>query len=153
MKTLKWMTGMAVCAALSLSACTSMDEGLNVPAETGQGELTISLASGTNFTEETRALNEASFANTANYTVLVLDKDKNEKLNCTGSEIVSIRFQVLGAGAGNRQAYYNTNYYYARDTRDLIKEGNSIEIDYIIFGSTPAQCDEWISISEGYKMP
>ena len=70
-----------------------------------------------------------------------------------GSEIVSIRFQVLGAGAGNRQAYYNTNYYYARDTRDLIKEGNSIEIDYIIFGSTPAQCDEWISISEGYKMP
>ena len=70
-----------------------------------------------------------------------------------GSEIVSIRFQVLGAGAGNRQAYYNTAYYYARDTRDLIKEGNSIEIDYIIFGSTPEQCDEWISISEGYKMP
>jgi hypothetical protein len=70
-----------------------------------------------------------------------------------GSEIVSIRFQVLGAGAGNRQAYYNTAYYYARDTRDLIKEGNSIEIDYIIFGSTIEQLDAWTSISEGYKMP
>lgn len=70
-----------------------------------------------------------------------------------GSEIVSIRFQVLGAGAGNRQAYYGTPYFYARDTRDLIKEGNSIEIDYIIFGSTPEQLDEWQSISEGYTMP
>ena len=70
-----------------------------------------------------------------------------------GSEIVSIRFQVLGAGAGNRQAYYNTAYFYARDTRDLITEGDSIEIDYIIFGSTPEQLDAWQSISEGYKMP
>lgn len=130
MKTLKWMTGMAVCAALSLAACTSMDEGLNVPAETGQGELTISLASGTNFTEETRALNEASFANTANYTVLVLDKDKNEKLNCTGSEIVSKMPITLPIGEFTVKAYYGSEEDASRDNFYVYGEwGGTIKSD------------------------
>ena len=65
-----------------------------------------------------------------------------------GSEIVSMYFHVLGAFSGSRQKQYGSNYYYACDTRDLIKEGNSIEIDYIIFGSTPEQLDEWKSYAE-----
>lgn len=115
MKTNKWITGMAICAGIGLAACTSMDEGLSGPAETGEGQLMISLTSGTNFTEETRALNEASFANTANYTVQVLDKENNEKLNCKGSEITSKMPITLPIGECTVKAYYGSEEAASRD--------------------------------------
>ncbi len=74
-----------------------------------------------------------------------------------GASVVSLRFHVLGAysstySSSGRAEYFSASHL-ARDSREFIKEGNSIEIDYIIFGSTPEQLDAWKSISEGYKMP
>lgn len=88
MKTNKWMAGITLCAGLGLTACTS-DDGLSTPTTAEVGQLTLSLSSGTKFTEETRAVNENSYKNTDNYTVVVTDKNGNQKLNCKGSEVAS----------------------------------------------------------------
>lgn len=88
MKTNKWITGMAICAGIGLAACTS-DDGLSTPTAIEVGQLTLSLSSGTKFTEETRAVNENSYKNTGNYTVVITDKNGNQKLDCKGSEVAS----------------------------------------------------------------
>lgn len=115
MKTNKWMAGMVMCAGLSLAACTSMDEGLSGPAGTGEGQLMISLASGTNFTEETRAVNESNYKNTDNYTVVVIDANNIEKLNCLGSEVASKMPLTMPIGSYTVKAFYGTESHASRN--------------------------------------
>lgn len=51
-----------------------------------------------------------------------------------------IQFYLLGA--------YSANHAKSCDSRANIKKGTWVEIDYIIFGSTPAQLEAWKSKSE-----
>lgn len=55
-------------------------------------------------------------------------------------EITGFRLFLLGA--------YGTNYYAVCDSRDNIKKGTWVEVDYVIFGSTPEQLEAWKSKSE-----
>ena len=56
-------------------------------------------------------------------------------------DITGLRFHVLGACSHN-------NFAAICDSRANITRGNWVEIDYIIFGSTPAQLEAWKSKSE-----
>lgn len=114
MKTNKWIAGMMVCAGVALAACTS-DDGLNVPVDAKEGKLTLNLSSGTNFSEETRAVNENSYKNTDNYIVKVFDKDNVEKLSCKGSEINGEMPLTLSIGSYTVKAYYGTEHDASRD--------------------------------------
>jgi hypothetical protein len=116
MKTLKWMTGMVLGTGLLLLSCTSTDEELNQPSETGQGQLTFSLSSGTTFAANaTRAVSEASYKNVDNYTVIVTDKDGVEKLNCKGFEVASKMPLTLPIGGYTVKAFYGTESAASRD--------------------------------------
>ena len=114
MKTCKWMTAMMLCAGFSLSACTS-DDGLNSPSEAQQGTLMLKLSSGTNFTEETRAVNEEAYKNTGNYTVQVFDKDEIKRLECLGSQLEQNLPLTLSIGSYTVKAFYGTEQAASRD--------------------------------------
>lgn len=123
MNTKKWIMGIALCTGVFLASCTS-DEGLSNPAETGQGQLTLSLVSGTSFKEETRALDETSFSNTDNYNVVVTDKDGYVKMDCKGSEIVSKMPITLPVGSCTVKAYYGTDSPASRNSFYVLGEWN-----------------------------
>ena len=109
MKTLKWMTGMVLGTGLLLVSCTSTDEELNQPSETGQGQLTLKLSSGTTFAAEaTRAVDEDKYKNVGNYTVVVLDANNVEKLNCKGYEVASKMPLTMSIGSYTVKAFYGT---------------------------------------------
>lgn len=116
MKTLKWMTGMVLGTGLLLVSCTSTDEELNQPSETGQGQLTLSLSAGTTFAADaTRAVSEANYKNVDNYTVIVTDKDGVEKLNCKGYEVASKMPLTMSIGSYTVKAFYGTESPASRD--------------------------------------
>lgn len=133
MKTKKWIAGVVLCAGFALAACTS-DEGLNAPAETEQGQLVLNLSSGTNFSEETRAVNEDSYKNLSNYNVVVTDKDGIEKLSCKGSELEHNMPLTLTIGSYSVKAYYGKEHNASRDefyvegtAGGTVKSGNKNE--------------------------
>lgn len=129
MKTNKWMAGITLCAGLGLTACTS-DDGLSTPTTAEVGQLTLSLSSGTKFTEETRAVNENSYKNTDNYTVVVMDKNGNQKLNCKGSEVASKMPITLPIGDFTVKAYYGSEEDASRDNFYVYGErGGTIKSD------------------------
>lgn len=115
MKTCKWMTAMMLCAGFSLSACTS-DDGLSSPSETGQGQLMLNLVSGTKFTEDTRAVNENDYKITDKYTVVVIDANNIEKLNCLGSEVASKMPLTMPIGSYTIKAFYGTETHASRNS-------------------------------------
>ena len=116
MKSLKWMTGMVLGTGLLLVSCTSTDEELNQPSETGQGQLTLKLSSGTTFAANaTRAVSEANYKNVDNYTVIVTDKDGVEKLNCKGYEVDSKMPLTMSIGSFTVKAFYGTESPASRD--------------------------------------
>ena len=134
MKTNKWMTGMVVCAVLSLAACTSMDEGLSAPTESEEGILTLKLSSGAEFHEDTRAVNLETYRNTDNYTVKVYDKNKVEKLSCKGSELAQNMPLTLSIGSYKVIASYGkehdadkNEFYIEGTTAGTIKSGSQNE--------------------------
>ena len=57
-----------------------------------------------------------------------------------GKEITGLRFNLLGAESKNLSAVC--------DSRENIKSGDWVEIDYIVFGSTPEQLETYKSKSE-----
>lgn len=59
-------------------------------------------------------------------------------------EIIALQFSVLGAYSG--RAYWASWEY--GDTRANIKAGNSVEIDYIIFGASKADLNTYVSYDE-----
>ena len=61
-------------------------------------------------------------------------------------DATSIRFYLLGAAMASDG--YTNNCKIAVDSRKAIKRGNCVEVDYIIFGSSSAQLDEWHSYIE-----
>lgn len=107
---------MVLGTGLLLVSCTSTDEELNQPSETGQGQLTLKLFSGTTFAADaTRAVNETSYENVENYTVIVTDKDGVEKLNCKGYEVAGKMPLTLHIGSYTVKAFYGTESAASRD--------------------------------------
>lgn len=73
MKMKKTTLGMMMAATLLASSCLSEEQNLEPKNEGSQkGKIVLNLSTETNFDEQTRALNEADFRNTANYTVQLL---------------------------------------------------------------------------------
>ena len=81
--------------------------------------------------------------------------------------VVGLRFHLLGATCSYANTYLNNvfdegesaatydvyaEYFNRLDSRHLIKEGNSVEIDYIVFGSTPGQLEGYHSYIESSSL-
>ena len=81
-----------ICLSLGLtgllSSCSSVDEEENEPSlAKGMGQLTLNLAASNGFGEKaTRAVNEADYLNTDNYTIQVLDASNEVKASLKGNE-------------------------------------------------------------------
>ena len=126
--------GLTICSLLGLSACSSLDDGLNTEQAKAEGTLMLKLSSGTQF-GETRAVNEESYKNTDNYTVQVFDKDQNEKLNCKGSELayhmplkLSIGSYTVKASYGTKDKASTTGFYVEGTAEGTIKADGSEEV-------------------------
>lgn len=110
----KLMFGLALILASSLFSC-NLDADMQGQSGTNQGQLLLSLNSNTDFTDATRAVVESSYENVDNYSVVVLDKDGNEKLNCKGSEITSKMPLTLAIGSFTIKAFYGKEEAASRD--------------------------------------
>ena len=129
--------GLTICSLLGLSACNSLDEGLNMEQTKAEGTLMLTLASGNQF-GETRAVNEDAYRNTDNYTVQVFDKDQNEKLNCKGSELayhmpltLSIGSYTVKASYGTRDHASTTGFYVEGTAEGTIKADGSETVNVV----------------------
>ena len=119
------------CLSLGLAgmfvACTSersIDEQLPKDTNTTEkGRLTLNLTADAAFPSQTRALNEANYRNTANYTVQLINSANQAVLvNCKGSELSSNLPKELEIGSYEVKAFYGTEYPYSRD--DFRVEGS-----------------------------
>lgn len=123
MNTKKWIMGIALCTGVFLASCTS-DEGLDTPAKSEQGQLTLKLSSGAEFQEEnTRAVNLDTYKNTDNYTVKVYDKDNVERLSCKGSELAQNMPLTLSIGSYKVVASYGKEHDASRN--EIYVEGTA----------------------------
>ena len=83
------------------------------------------------------------------------------------TKVSGLKFHLLGATCSYANAYLNNafdegetaadydvyaEYFNRLDSRALIKAGNSVEIDYIVFGSTPGQLKGYHSYIESSSM-
>lgn len=114
MKKTTWMLGAALSLGMMLTSC-SQDSDLGNPSESGKGQLLLTLDSKAEFIVDTRAVQESSYGNVDNYTVIVTDKDGAEKLNCKGSEVVSKMPLTLAIGSYEVKAFYGTESAASRD--------------------------------------
>ncbi|MBR5576877.1 MAG: DUF4493 domain-containing protein [Bacteroidaceae bacterium] len=114
MKKTKIMQGFALLFSLAMISCSQGFE--NEPqVENGYGRLNLKLSSNTAFLDETRAVNEESYKNTDNYTVVVLDNKGNEKMNCKYSEVPGKMPLILPIGSYTVKAFYGTEHDASRD--------------------------------------
>ena len=114
MKKTKIMQGFALLFSLAMISCSQGFE--NEPqVENGYGRLNLKLSSNTAFLDETRAVNEESYKNTDNYTVVVLDNKGNEKMNCKYSEVPGKMPLILPIGSYTVKAFYGTEKPYSRN--------------------------------------
>lgn len=83
------------------------------------------------------------------------------------ANVFGLRFHLLGSTCSYANAYLNNKFeegetaadydayaeYFNRlDSRALIKAGNTVEIDYIVFGSTPGQLQNYHSYIESSSL-
>lgn len=105
-KTTTWMFGAGAFLVLAFASCSQdpvEDSGMN----NKQGMLMLNLKGKTNFVQ-TRAVNESDYNNVDNYTVVVTDKDGNERLNCKGSEVAYKMPLTMAIGGYTIKAFYGT---------------------------------------------
>ena len=120
MKRTNMKLGAVLLLGTMLGACTQISDFENPvekeqgqEQEQGQGMLSLSLYGGASFT--TRALQESSYKNVDNYTVIVVDKDGVEKMNCKGSEVPSKMPLTMSIGSYEIKAFYGTEHSASRD--------------------------------------
>ncbi len=108
-------------------ACTSersIDEQLPKNEVREKGKLTLSLNNGTTFETATRALSEADYRNTNNYTVqLINTRNNNVLLECKGSEIATNLPKELEIGSYQVKAFYGSESSASRN--DFRVEGEA----------------------------
>ena len=125
-------TNCMLMATLSLGmlfASCSQDDQLG----SEQGTLNVKFKSGVKMFVGTRAVQEDSYANTDNYTVVVLDKDGNEKISCKGSELYAQMPLTMPIGGFTVKASYGTEapasreyFYVYGETQGMIKAEDEV---------------------------
>lgn len=131
------MLGLAFMLTGSLVSC-SQDAGLEEQGTNVEGQLTLTLGVNTDFTDATRAVNEDSYKNVSNYTVVVIDKDGSEKLNCKGSEITSRMPLTMAIGSYTIRAFYGKESAASRDDFYVLGECS---------GTIKAEQEESVSVT------
>lgn len=132
------MAGVILLGGLSLASCSQeSQEGL----ESRTGYLSLNLNPGRMFNVNaspalSRAVQESSYRNVDNYTVVVLDKDGVEKMNCKGSEVASKMPLVMPIGTCTVKAYYGTEsaasrdaFYVYGESAATVRESQNISLD------------------------
>lgn len=113
MKKMKWILSAVCFVGLSLASC-DQDPELAILPESGYGQLSLTLGAEANFVQ-TRAVTENTYKDVNNYTVVVMDKDGNERIKCKGSEITSKMPLTLPIGGYTVEAYYGKEQPASRD--------------------------------------
>ena len=91
-------------------------------AQTGQLELNLSAS--TDFATQTRALNEANYRNTSNYTVQLIEASTGRvMIECLGDEVSSNLPKTLEIGSYKVVAFYGTESAASRN--DFRVEGST----------------------------
>lgn len=104
-----------ICLALSvlglLTSCFTDEHEFGLPSKDGEskGTLVLNLNANAEFSSTTRAVNESSYRNTANYEVKVINTaNDNVVLQCKGSEFESNLPKTLDIGSYRVEASYGT---------------------------------------------
>ena len=128
MKTNKTILYMMLGAAALCTSCVSEDRDLGLPDkqvtsdQTGTFRLKLNADAG--FEAQTRALSEANYRNTANYTVqLINTSNSNVLMECRGSELSSNLPKELEIGSYEIKAFYGTEHAASRN--DFRVEGST----------------------------
>lgn len=124
------MLGLTSLLSISLVSCSQGNE-IEPSLENYQGLLTLTLSPNTDFSESTRAVNEANYEDTDKYTVRVIDKDGIERLNCKGSELAQKMPITMSIGGYTVEAFYgneseasrNDFYVYGKEEGTIKSEG------------------------------
>ena len=119
MKHTKFLVCIGVSAMSLFTSCMSDEHDFDLnPASQGEantGQLVLSLSADTRFADQTtRALSEANYRNTDNYTVQLL-KAEEVLLECKGSEIAEKLPKELNPGDYVVKAFYGQEENYSRD--------------------------------------
>lgn len=115
MKKTKCMPVVALSLGMLLASCS---QNLDVEGQqaSGQGKLNVTLKPvGTELFVGTRAVQEQSYANTDEYTVVVVDKDGNDLITCKGSELFAQMPLTMPIGSFKVKAFYGTESAASRD--------------------------------------
>lgn len=89
-----------------------------------KGQLVLNLSASTDFAPQTRALNEANYRNTDNYTVQLINAASgNVMFECLGSEVASNLPKTLEIGSYEVKAFYGTESAASRS--DFRVEGST----------------------------
>lgn len=107
------MFGAGAFMVLAFASC-SQDSVEDPGISNKQGMLTLNLKGKTNFVQ-TRAVNESQYNNVASYTVVVTDRNGEEKLNCKGNEINNNMPLTLPIGSYSIKAFYGKESAASRD--------------------------------------
>ena len=127
MKKKQLLHGMMLLLSMSVVSC-SQGFKEETDLQSGYGLLNFTLAEEVKFGNQTRALNESSYSSLENYTVVVLDKDETEKLNCKYSEVSSKMPITLPIGSYTIKAYYGNEHAYSRNEFYVYGENQGIII-------------------------
>lgn len=116
MKMKKTMLCLMMGATVLTTSCLSEDQDFGPVQEQGseKGQLALTLSADANFNQKTRALNEADYRNTDNYTVQLLQNDE-VLLEFKGSEIAENLPKELNPGDYTVKAFYGEEQNYSRD--------------------------------------
>lgn len=109
MKKTNFILGVAFSIGMLLTSCDHTEE-----VNSKQGQLNVSLKANSELFV-TRAVNENSYMNTENYSVVVTDNNGNVRLNCLGRELGSKMPITLPLGGFTVKAFYGTEHAYSRD--------------------------------------
>lgn len=128
MKTNKTILYMMLGAATLCTSCVSEDRDLGLPdakvTSDQTGTFHVKLNADAGFETQTRALNEASYRNTDNYTVQLINASNSSVMfECKGSELSSNLPKELEIGSYELKAFYGTEYVSSRN--DFRVEGSS----------------------------
>ena len=134
-------------SAMSLfTSCLSDEHSLDltpdIQGDSQTGEIILNLNADASFIEQTRALNEDEYSNTANYTVQVYNNAEPTKfiVNTKYSEVDPQKLKSLVPGTYTVKAFYGTELNYSRDKFYVVGENNNVAINAGDEVSVPLSC-------------
>ncbi len=107
------MLGAAFVFGAMLASCSQNTDFVG-QTEEGEGQLFLTLGADAGFAN-TRAVEESSYKNVDDYTVVVIDNYGVEMMNCKGSEMASRMPLILNVGDYTVKAFYGVEAPASRD--------------------------------------